>query len=77
MVDALKEAAAGRKAFFGDELVLLDFNAAAAAGELQPQALLLQDFFDPSVDSLPVRLWHSKDSIFMFGGGSKCDFFSF
>ncbi|XP_042425310.1 GATA transcription factor 1-like [Zingiber officinale] len=55
MVDALKEAApapAG-KAFFDDELVLLDFNAAAAAGELQPQALLFQDFFDASVDGLP------------------------
>ncbi|KAG6487886.1 hypothetical protein ZIOFF_056624 [Zingiber officinale] len=69
MVDALKEAApapAG-KAFFDDELVLLDFNAAAAAGELQPQALLFQDFFDASVDGLPVPLRPSKDSIFMEG----------
>lgn len=59
MVDALNEAAAATvagKAFFADELVLLDFNAAGAAGELQSQGLLLQEFFDPSVDRLPVPL---------------------
>lgn len=44
------------KAFFADELVLVDFDAAGAAGELQSQGLLFQEFFDPSVDGLQVPL---------------------
>ncbi|CAD5164028.1 unnamed protein product [Musa acuminata subsp. malaccensis] len=60
-------AAAAGEACFADELLLLDFTSnayhpslaaatsvpAAGAGELQHQALLLHDFFEPSVDGLP------------------------
>ncbi|KAJ8467821.1 hypothetical protein OPV22_030373 [Ensete ventricosum] len=67
MVETLEEAAAAGEACFADELLLLDFTSngyhpslaaassvpAAGAGELQHQALLLHDFFEPSVDGLP------------------------
>lgn len=83
MVETLEEAAAAAagEACFADELLLLDFTSnayhpslaaatsvpAAGAGELQHQALLLHDFFEPSVDGLPVLLHPRQNPIFVFG----------